>query len=261
MVNVLHACGISRTFAFKECHKVQKREHFEGSRFGTEFIEHFETNPIIMNAKSRFIFVFLVSFFAGLLATTLLKAQNGTAKAGIKGGLNVSSLYINNVTGENARLGFHGGLYGQLFSSEYFALQPELLYSTRGSEAVYNGLLNNETVRFNLNYLDLPVVAVIKLGKSAELHAGTYVSYLLNTNITYTGNSGNGAETLDRDKFKSYDYGLVGGFALNFGATSIGIRYNYGLIQIANSNSARNFVGDSKNSCGQLYLAINLNQP
>jgi hypothetical protein len=191
----------------------------------------------------------------------MLLAQDHTAKAGIKGGLNVSNLYMNNVTSENARLGFHAGLYGQLFSSRYFALQPELLYSTKGSEAIYNGLLNNETVRFNLNYLDLPVVAVIKLGETAEIHAGTYVSYLLNANVTYTGSAGNGAETLDRDKFKSYDYGLVGGFALNFGAASVGIRYNYGLIQIANSNSARNFVGDSKNSCAQLYMALNLNQP
>src|SRR6267142_4206621 len=90
------------------------------SRLEQNLTNNFETNPITMNAKSRFIFIFLVSFFAGLFSTTFLIAQNRGPKAGIKGGLNASSLYINNVTNENARLGFHGGLYGQLFSSDYF---------------------------------------------------------------------------------------------------------------------------------------------
>lgn len=54
-----------------------------------------------------------------------------SARAGIKGGLNVTNLYIDEVDDENARYGFHVGVYGQFLASEAFALQPELLYSTR----------------------------------------------------------------------------------------------------------------------------------
>jgi Outer membrane protein beta-barrel domain len=214
-----------------------------------------------MNTKSNFKMLFIITCIVGLMSSNTLMAQsdpNPTARVGIKGGLNVSNLYIDNVNDENARFGFNGGLYGQILSTETFAIQPELLFSTKGSQADYGGIINS-TVRFNLNYLDLPVLAVIKLGPSAEIHAGAYASYLLSANINYEGNVGTGTERLDRDQFKTFDYGLVGGLGLNFGAVQIGARYNYGLVKLADSNSARNVLGDSKNSVAQLYIALNMN--
>jgi len=214
-----------------------------------------------MNTKINFKLLFTFTVLT-VVATSSLMAQsdpNPTARVGIKGGLNVSNLYIDDVNDENARFGFNGGFYGQILSSEVFAIQPELLFSTKGSQADYGGVINS-TVRFNLNYLDLPVLAVIKLGPSAEIHAGAYASYLLSANIKYEGNIGNGTDRIDRDQLKSFDYGLAGGLGLNFGAVQIGARYNYGLVKIADSNSARNALGDSKNSVAQLYLALNLNQ-
>jgi hypothetical protein len=191
----------------------------------------------------------------GLTSSNLMGQSE--PKMGVKGGLNVSNLYLDNVSDENARFGFNVGLYGQLFSSEVFALQPELLFSTKGSRDEFDGIAD-ETVKFNLNYLDLPVLAVIKLGESAEIHAGAYASYLLNANISYEGDLGNGGEDIDRDNFKSYDYGLVGGFGLNFGNLQVGARYNYGLVKLADSDAAEIVLGDAKNSVAQVYMAVNL---
>lgn len=214
-----------------------------------------------MNTKLKFKLLLTFTVLIMTASGTLMAQSNPnpTARVGIKGGLNVSNLYINDVNDENARFGFNGGFYGQILSSEVFAIQPELLFSTKGSQADYGGIINS-TVRFNLNYLDLPILAVIKLGPSAEIHAGAYASYLLSANINYSGNIGNGTDRIDRDQLKSFDYGLSGGFGLNFGAVQIGARYNYGLVKIADSNSARNMLGDSKNSVAQLYLALNLNR-
>lgn len=212
-----------------------------------------------METRTRFKFVLLSAVLLSCLATSSALAQK-TARAGVKAGMNVSNLYINDVNDENARIGFNGGFYGQILSSEVFAIQPELLYSTKGTRADYSGFVINQKVRFNLNYIDLPVLAVFKLGRSAEIHAGGYASYLLGANFDYDGNVTNGFQELDRDHFKSYDYGLSGGFGLNFNAIQIGARYNYGLVQIANSNTARSYIGNSKNSVAQLYLALNLNQ-
>lgn len=182
-----------------------------------------------------------------------------SARAGIKGGLNVTNLYIDEVDDENARYGFHVGVYGQFLASEAFALQPELLYSTKGNRFVSDGLIDQET-KFNLNYIDLPVLAVFKLGPSVELHAGGYVSYLLSSSISTDGDLGSDYDELDRDNFNSVDYGLVGGIGFNVGAIQIGARYNYGLNKIANSDTAEDLLGDSKNSNGQIYVAFNLNQ-
>jgi hypothetical protein len=208
-----------------------------------------------MKTLSKLFFVGLLGL-SGLLISQTTMAQ--TTRAGIKGGLNVSNLYIDDVDDENARYGINVGFYGQIFSTETFAIQPELLFSTKGSKEEYGGLIDQE-IKFNLNYIDLPVLAVIKLGESAEIHLGGYASYLLGANINYEGDVANGTDELDKDHFKSFDYGLVGGFALNFGAAQIGARYNYGLAKIADSDNARDFLGDAKNSCAQLYLALNLN--
>ncbi|MBK7652414.1 MAG: PorT family protein [Flammeovirgaceae bacterium] len=93
-----------------------------------------------------------------------------TKRAGIKGGLNVSNLYIDDIHDEDARIGMNVGFYGQILSSDAAALQLELLYSTKGADAMYSAGGFNQEVKYNLNYLDLPVLAAIKLGKSAEIH-------------------------------------------------------------------------------------------
>jgi hypothetical protein len=214
-----------------------------------------------MNSKlnSKLVLVITALLISLSSANVLAQRTNPTARAGVKVGLNVSNLYINDVNDENARIGFNGGFYGQILSTEAFAIQPELLFSTKGTQANYDGLID-QTVRFNMNYIDLPVLAVFKLGPSAEIHAGAYASYMLSANITTDGDLGSDYDELDRDHFKSYDYGLTGGLGLNFGAVQIGARYNYGLVQIANSNIASRAIGDSKNSVAQIYLALNLNQ-
>jgi hypothetical protein len=192
-----------------------------------------------------------------ILSTDNASAQQRKPTAGIKGGLNVSNFYSEDITDKDARLGFHVGLYGQLLSSDFFALQPELHYSTRGTEVISDGVVNQKT-RFNLNYLDLPVLAVFKLGNTVELQAGAYGAYLLGANIKSEGDLGDSFDELDRDNFKSFDYGLTGGIGFNFGSVQLGGRYNLGLQKLANSDGAKAALGDAKNSVGQIYLAIPL---
>ncbi len=209
-----------------------------------------------MTKTFKILTVFLLS---GLFSAMSFNMASAQMRAGIKGGLNVSNLYIDEVDDENARYGFNLGFYGQVLSSDVFALQPELLFSTKGSKAEYGGRFFDQTIKYNLNYLDLPVLAVFKLGESAEIHVGPYVSYLLGASISYDGDLSNDVDEIDKDHLKSFDYGLSGGFGLNFGNFQVGARYNYGLAKIADSDAAELIIGDSKNSVAQVYLALNLN--
>lgn len=207
-----------------------------------------------MRTKSVKFLSVLVLFTVSILANNSTFAQ---MRAGVKGGLNVSNLYIDDIDDENARYGFNAGIYGQVFSTDAFAIQPELLFSTKGSRAEYDGLID-QTIKYNLNYLDLPVLAVFKLGESAEIHIGPYASYLLGANVSYSGDAANGTDDIDKDNLKSFDYGLAGGFGLNFGMMQVGARYNYGFVKIADSDAAELVLGDSKNSVAQIYLSLNL---
>ena len=182
-------------------------------------------------------------------------------RAGIKGGLNVSNFITDEVNDKNARTGFHVGVYGQLFNSDAFAVQPEVNYSTKGNRVTFHeGIIDQEN-KFNLNYIDVPVLAVFKLGKSVEIHAGPYWAYLVGANIDTDGDIDDSFYELDRDNFDNWDYGLVGGIGFNFNNLQIGARYNYGLNEIARSEGAKRLLGsNTKNSVGQIYLAINLAQ-
>ena len=183
---------------------------------------------------------------------------SSTARAGIKGGVNLSNLIIDEPHDRHTRFGFHVGVYGQLFANEGFAIQPEINYSTKGSEVSSNfGIIDHET-KFNLHYIDVPVLAVFKLGEAVEIHAGPYWAYLVGVNIDTDGDLGDGFRELDRDNFDKWDYGLVGGIGFNFSNVQLGARYNYGLNDIARSAGAKQMLGSSKNSVGQLYLAINM---
>jgi hypothetical protein len=208
-----------------------------------------------MNIKSKFLQVAFIATFFSLALSQEIAAQY-FGRAGVKGGLNASNLYIDNVNDQNARLGLNVGVFGQILSTDAFALQLELLYSTKGSKAQYGGIVNQE-IKYNLNYLDLPVLAVFKIGEIVELHAGGYAGYLLNANISYSGLI-TGVDQINKDNLKSFDYGLSGGVGFNFGNAQVGARYNYGLAELANSNSAKALLGSAKNSVAQVYVAFNL---
>jgi hypothetical protein len=218
-----------------------------------------------MKRKLRNVYLLLCAGMLSLLAVTNAQAQQ-SPRVGFKGGLNMSNLYVNDVDDENARFGWHAGIYSQLFSSEAFAIQPEINYSTKGTGVTYasadgNGVSFDHDQKFNLAYLDIPVLAVFKLGRAAEIHAGPYWSYLLHADIkNNSGDANNEFTTQDRDNFDDWDYGLVGGIGFNLGKSAqLGARYNYGLNEIARSEGMKNRFGDAKNQVAQLYLSFNLN--
>src|SRR5689334_9923506 len=168
-------------------------------------------------------------------------------RVGFKGGLNLSNLYVNDVDDENVRVGWHAGFYTQLFQSQVFTIQPEVNFSTKGSGITYvQGLTGNRyDQRFNLSYIDIPVLAVFKLGQAAEIHLGPYWSYLVHAEIKNNeGDPNNEFDTKDRDNFDKWDYGLVGGIGFNLGeGAQLGVRYNYGLNEIARSAAMKRVFG------------------
>jgi hypothetical protein len=175
------------------------------------------------------------------------------ARSGIKGGLNFSNMRGSG--GEvSGRVGWHAGFYGQLFASEAFAIQPEIAYSTRGNSVRTNNGTVTANNDFSLHYLDIPVLAVFKLGRAVEIHAGPYWSYLIGANI----DDGFDFQTRNRNNFNSWDYGLAGGLGVYIGAVQIGARYNYGLRDITRSADAIRIIGDRRASFGQIFLAFNL---
>src|SRR5882757_10201358 len=74
-----------------------------------------------------------------------------TPKFGIKGGLNLTSLYVDDVSSEHMKVGFNAGIFAKLPVTKGFSIQPELLYSLKGAKENYNNFVQGDgEYRFNL---------------------------------------------------------------------------------------------------------------
>lgn len=179
---------------------------------------------------------------------------------GVKAGVNFSNLYIDDVNDEKVRIGFNAGLYGNFpIGTKYFSIQPELSYSTKGNRTTYNSkIFGSGEVKFNLDYLEFPLLAVVGLGDYFQIQAGGYGGYLISSNIVGDGDNDllDYTKDIDEDQLNRFDYGLAFGLGFKSDMIGGGVRYNYGLQTIANSNSTKALLGDSKNSTLQVYVTL-----
>ena len=181
-------------------------------------------------------------------------------KIGVKGGLNLTNLYVDDIEDENMKVGFNLGLFAKLPVTQGFSIQPEILYSVKGSKLTYDlGILGSNEYRFNLNYVEVPVLAVINLSKNFNLHGGGYAAYLAQANIKRVHNDGPNDQIADlnEDNFNRFDYGLVGGLGIDIDAVTIGARYNYGLREVGKAdNFGSQALKNSKNSAINIYIGF-----
>ena len=165
---------------------------------------------------------------------------NLKAKFGIKGGFDLTTLYSSDVSTNHMKAGFDAGVFAKLPVTRGFSIQPELLYSLKGAKSTYSNFIQGSgEYRFNLGYIQLPVLAVVNLAPNFNLHLGGYAAYLVNSNIKDVNNNGDivSATELNTGDFNRWDFGLVGGAAFDIENFTIGARYNYGLSEIGKSGS------------------------
>jgi len=186
---------------------------------------------------------------AFLIANPAKAQMDDEAGVGIKGGLNFTNLFIDDIDDENIGIGFQVGIVGKLPLTEVFAIQPELLYTQKGATAVFDAV--DQEVAFNLNYIQLPLLMNFNLGDVFNIHAGPYAAYLLNANVDFD---------LDKDNFNTFDAGLSVGFEVGVRNLSVGARYDYGLIGVGNEGFVNELTGleDAKNNAIQLYVVLGL---
>jgi hypothetical protein len=210
-----------------------------------------------------------VLFTAALLAVVMSASaqeqqtsmDNGLkAKFGIKGGLNLTTLYSSDVSTSHMKAGFNAGIFAKLPVTRGFSIQPELLYSLKGAKSSYDNFVQGSgEYRFNLGYIELPVLAVVNLGPNFNLQAGGYAAYLTNANVKNVSNNGDvqGATDLNADNFNRWDFGLAGGAAFDIENFTIGARYDYGLNKIGKSgNLSETFAQGMKNAGFSFYIGF-----
>lgn len=223
-----------------------------------------------------------------LLICTLLSCSTvlvATAQEGsvyLKGGLNIANVSTNNdgeIDDANALASFHVGFMGDLPIGKFFAIQPGLLFTGKGSK-LQSGNPNDANyykATTNPLYVELPVNAVIKFpldgGSSLYAGAGGYVAmgvagkrkiegkflgagFSSKENIEFSNDD---PTTFDYEEgsglgvMKRFDYGLnfTGGFQLDKVLLSV----NYGL-GLAKLQSGSDSDDNNRNKHRVLSLSI-----
>jgi hypothetical protein len=204
--------------------------------------------------------------FTGITTTALAQEQKTTVesrltpKFGVKGGVNLSNLYVDNVQDKNWKLGATVGVYAKLPIVKGLSIQPEVLYSMKGAQINYNNFLGGSgKYRYNFDYVEVPVTAVINLAKNFNLQAGGYAAFLASVKVKDVDANGNvnGITELNKDNFQSFDYGLVGGLGFDIENTNLGLRYSYGLKNIGKDGTlSGNALQNSKHSVISLTVGF-----
>jgi hypothetical protein len=165
-------------------------------------------------------------------AMCLVRCYAATAQIelGVKGGLNLSDVVINNFANPDLepayriKPGFHSGIYFSVEGDNDVGLAAELLYSNKGVKAINT---------INLHYVTIPILLRYHFHELFFVEAGPEIGYLVNANSKY----GNLNNTWDN----KLDLGLDAGLQYRPGKIHLGLRLNAGFSSvIRNTGSGAN---------------------
>ncbi|MCH7525263.1 MAG: PorT family protein [Bacteroidetes bacterium] len=168
---------------------------------------------------------------------------------GLKAGLNVATLNGDDTDNFDARTSMFFGGFAELCLTNDFAIQPELLYSMQGAKYTqvdgFDGTLK-------LDYLNLPIMAKIKIVDELYIQAGPQIGFLLSAKNEFSS-VGNLGENDILENFKTIDFSANIGLGYQFiSGLNFGARYNIGLSNINNLPSSSSL----KNQNGVFQFSV-----
>jgi hypothetical protein len=194
---------------------------------------------------------------AGLIAASVVEAATAQTaltplrRFGFTAGLNSSTISGDDLGSPSRRTGFIAGALVVLPVASNIAIEPELLYSTKGITSHDSGI----DASLEMNYVQVPLLVRIEVpasgGTKPFFYGGPAISFKASCNVEVSGqgtNISSGCDNLESevDKLKTVDYGLVAGGGLLFDVGgrkfSVGARYDHSLAKISDSSDSKHRV-------------------
>ncbi len=194
-----------------------------------------------------------------LLSTGIANAQSTDKpiKFGVKAGANFSNIIKddgNNSFKTDYLVGYHAGITLDIKLLDNLAFTPEALYSTKGYKSTTTfGEFTQAT-----HFIDIPILASVKLGGGLNLVAGPQVSFLMSTKNTFESGFGTAQQEIiedDADRFKKSLVGGVVGFRYDF-SNKLGLNGRYALDFQKNNENGTSQTPEYKNQVFQVGLGL-----
>ena len=164
-----------------------------------------------------------------VFASSLIVSQ-AQVKFGGKAGLNLSSFSGDDAENVKAKVGFNIGALAEIPVGTNFSVKPELVFSTQGAKAE-----DLDDAKFNLNYLNVPLLAKYTSASGFFAEAGPQIGFLLSAKA-----KSDDVDVDVKDQFKSTDFSLALGIGYEMLESGFGVnlRYNLGLSDIPDADDA-----------------------
>lgn len=194
----------------------------------------------------KFITTGMLALFA---ATTLSAQEEGdnskdmSPSFGIKGGVNFATVVNGDedFNSPDSRTSFHVGVVGEFPIADIFSIQAEALYSGQGFKISDGGLLSDQDTEYQLDYINVPVLAKFYLFKGFSVEAGPQFSFKVNEEFDTEPTHDDGDTPVD--EAKDFEFGVAGGVTFQ---TDMGLfasaRYNRGFTDIYEDADLQNSV-------------------
>lgn len=184
-----------------------------------------------------------------IIALVIFGVSNASAQEywnfGIKGGANFATVSGDNMENPDMRTGFNLGVLAEIPVADRFSIQPEVLYSAKGFDAARidqdNIFDNDQNVEYQLDYIDVPVLAKVYLVDGLNLQAGPSFNFKVNEEYDYAPAEDGG--DLNIDEAQGFEFGGAAGLEYKFNnGFFIQGRYNYGFTEIYEDSDVHNSV-------------------
>ncbi|MGZ8545177.1 MAG: porin family protein [Flavisolibacter sp.] len=169
-----------------------------------------------------------------MLGAGMLHAQNKKFASGIKAGVNLANLRLDNQPDVNSdmRINFHAGIWYNIPFSKNFSLNPEILFSAEGANQESN-ISTNDII---LNYLQIPIMLQLNTSSGFFLETGPALSILAKGQETIKTSAATSELALNKQIKKT---NLSWGAGLGYRMKKLGFygRYNLGLSNLAKNDT------------------------
>ncbi|SDD32627.1 porin family protein [Niabella drilacis] len=189
----------------------------------------------------------------GVILCTMASAQSAPGlRFGIKAGGNLSGLTnTKKAAGMDmqSKTGFHAGVMMNAPIARCFSIQPEVLYSGQGAKEKNS----NVRLRWNLGYINVPVMFRYHATPGVYIEAGPEVGLLTSSKFRYKFEGESMTEDAKKGT-KSFSFGMGLGAGYRFTPNlSINARYTAGFSDIIKKNTDAAAVKNRSTSLGIGY--------
>jgi len=204
-----------------------------------------------MNHKVTYLIILFV--FSSIISNAQFR-RSGRGVGLFKIGLNVSYLNPDLAYSQSARAGLQIGISPTIPVQQYIYVKPELSFSMKGGSASYDQSFYTGSVTYRINYFEFPVVIGFKPAKNIALELGGFGALRVGGNFSFQGTFFTGYGNFLPGDLNDFDCGLIGGLVLRGRVTNVGVRYYYGMADVASNEVINDFLGNATNHTIQLYF-------